>query len=51
MYGTIPIAASLSRSGMRDDWLAAFMMSSILLNPQLLLYSAALGAARCLRCA
>lgn len=45
MYGTIPIAASLSRSGMRDDWLAAFMMSSILLNPQLLLYSAALGGA------
>lgn len=45
MYGTIPIAASLSRSGMRDDWFAAFMMSSILLNPQLLLYSAALGGA------
>ncbi len=33
MYGTIPIAASFSRSGIRDDWLAAFMMSSILLNP------------------
>ena len=30
---------------MRDDWLAAFMMSSILLNPQLLFYSAALGSA------
>ncbi|EOT21622.1 hypothetical protein C805_03700 [Eubacterium sp. 14-2] len=44
MYGTIPIAASFSKSGMRDDWLAAFMMSSILLNPQLLIYSAALGA-------
>lgn len=43
MYGTIPIAASFSKSGMRDDWLAAFMMSSILLNPQLILYSAALG--------
>lgn len=43
MYGTIPIAASFSKSGMRDDWLAAFMMSSILLNPQLLIYSAALG--------
>lgn len=28
---------------MRDDWLAAFMMSSILLNPQLIIYSAALG--------
>lgn len=33
MYGTIPIAASFSRSGMKDSWLAAFMMSSILLNP------------------
>ena len=43
MYGTIPIAASFSKSGMKDDWLAAFMMSSILLNPQLILYSAALG--------
>ncbi len=43
MYGTIPIAASFSRSGMKDDWLAAFMMSSILLNPQLIVYSAALG--------
>lgn len=44
MYGTIPLAASFSRSGIRDDWLAAFMMSSILLNPQLILYSTALGA-------
>lgn len=44
MYGIIPIAASFSKSGMKDDWLAAFMMSSILLNPQLILYSAALGA-------
>ena len=43
MYGTIPIAASFSRQGMRDDWLAAFMMSSILLNPQLMLNSTALG--------
>ncbi|MCI8493137.1 MULTISPECIES: permease [Anaerotruncus] len=43
MYGTIPIAASFSRSGIKDDWLAAFMMSSILLNPQLVIYSAALG--------
>lgn len=43
MYGTIPIAASFSRHGMRDDWLAAFMMSSVLLNPQLIMYSAALG--------
>jgi hypothetical protein len=43
MYGTIPIAASFARQGMREDWLAAFMMSSILLNPQLIVYSTALG--------
>ena len=45
IYGTIPIAASFSEKGMKDDWLAAFMMSSILLNPQLMIYSAALGRA------
>jgi len=44
MYGTIPLAASFSDSGMEDDWLAAFMMSSILLNPQLILYSMVLGS-------
>ena len=43
MYGTIPLAASFSKSGIKDDWLAAFMMSSILLNPQLIIYSTALG--------
>ena len=43
MYGTIPIAASFSEKGVRDDWLAALMMSSIMLNPQLIIYSAALG--------
>jgi len=43
MYGTVPIAASFSQKGIKDDWLAAFMMGSILLNPQLILYSAALG--------
>ena len=43
MYGTIPIAASFRKKGMREDWLAAFMMGSILLNPQLMVYSAALG--------
>jgi uncharacterized membrane protein YraQ (UPF0718 family) len=43
MYGTIPISASFAEKGMRQDWLAAFMMSSILLNPQLLLFSVALG--------
>ena len=43
MYGTIPLAASFSRSGMRDEWLASFMMCSILLYPQLIIYSTALG--------
>jgi uncharacterized membrane protein YraQ (UPF0718 family) len=43
MYGTIPIAASFSQKGVKDDWLASFMMSSVLLNPQLIIYSAALG--------
>ena len=43
MYGTIPLAASIARSGMREDWLASFMMTSVLLNPQLIIYSAALG--------
>ena len=45
MYGTIPIAASFRKQGMREDWLAAFMMASVLLNPQLIIYSAALGTA------
>ena len=43
MYGTIPIAASFYEKGMREDWLASFMMASILLNPQLIIYSSALG--------
>lgn len=43
MYGTIPIAASFHQQGMRHDWLGAFMMTSILLNPQLIVYSLALG--------
>ena len=43
MYGTIPIAASFRKQGMWEDWLASFMMASILLNPQLIIYSAALG--------
>ncbi len=43
MYGTIPIAASFAKNGIKDDWLASFMMASILLNPQLIVYSAALG--------
>ena len=43
MYGTIPIAASFSKQGMKDEMLGAFMMSSILLNPQLLVHTSALG--------
>lgn len=43
MYGTIPIAASFSQKGIRDDFLAAFMVCSVLLNPQLVIYSTALG--------
>ena len=42
MYGTISIAVSFSCGGIKDNWLAAFMISSILLNPQLIIYSAAL---------
>ena len=33
MYGTIPIAASFRKQGMREDWLAAFMMASIKASP------------------
>lgn len=43
MYGTIPLAASLYQMGLKEDLLASFMMSSILLNPQLMIYSLALG--------
>ena len=50
MYGTIPLCASFSQKGIKEDFLAAFMMSSILLNPQLIIYSAALGrTALCVR--
>lgn len=54
MYGTIPLAASLAAYGLPEAWLASFMMSSVLLNPQLILYSLALGpqalAVRLLSC-
>ena len=43
LYGTLPVAASFYGQGMRRDWLASFMMSSILLNPQLLMFSSVLG--------
>lgn len=43
MYGTIPVAASLAKGGVKEEWLAAFMTASVLLNPQLIIYSMALG--------
>jgi uncharacterized membrane protein YraQ (UPF0718 family) len=43
MYGPIPICASFAGEGMEEDWLAAFMMSLLVLNAQLIFYSAALG--------
>jgi uncharacterized membrane protein YraQ (UPF0718 family) len=43
MYGTVPIVSSFHEKGVREGWLAAFMMSSVLLNPQLIIYSIALG--------
>ena len=50
LFGTIPLVASISGKGMDEDTdfqagIAAFMMSSILLNPQILFYTAALGHA------
>jgi uncharacterized protein len=43
MYGTIPLIASLGRKGVPQYILAAFMTSSILLNPNLFLQSFVLG--------
>lgn len=43
IYGAIPVMISLHRDGVEDDLIVAFAMSSSLLNPQLLFYSAALG--------
>lgn len=42
-YGTVPLAASFGEKGTGDDLIAAFMLSSVLLNPQLIAYSAVLG--------
>lgn len=44
MYGTIPIIASLARGGAPQYVLASFMVSSILINPNLFAFSFALGA-------
>jgi len=43
MYGTVPIIAALGKKGTPQHLLAAFMVSSILLNPNILLLSFALG--------
>ena len=44
MYGTVPLVASLGRKQVPVYLLTAFMVSSILLNPNLFLMSFALGA-------
>ncbi len=44
MYGTIPLLAVLGRKGVPQHLLAAFMVSSILINPNLFIFSFALGA-------
>lgn len=43
MYGTLPLAAAFYQKGVRQATLACFMTASVLLNPQLIAYSAALG--------
>lgn len=43
MYGTIPLVATFAKEDMREDWIASFMMSSILLNPQLIATSGMMG--------
>jgi uncharacterized membrane protein YraQ (UPF0718 family) len=43
MFGTIPLIYSFGRKGVPQHLLAAFMVSSILLNPNLFLFSFALG--------
>ncbi len=43
MYGTVPLIVSLAKRGLPEYIMAAFMISSILLNPNLLLMSVSLG--------
>jgi len=43
MYGTVPIIAALGRKNVPQYLLAAFMISSILLNPNIFILSFALG--------
>lgn len=44
MYGTVPLIAVLGRKGVSQYLLVSFMVSSILINPNLLIFSFALGA-------
>ncbi len=44
MYGTIPLIAALGKRGVAQCVLVAFMVSSILLNPNVFLMTFALGA-------
>ena len=44
MYGTVPLIAALGKNGAADPVLAAFMVGSILINPNLFVFSLALGA-------
>ncbi len=44
MYGTVPLIASLGRRGVPQHVLAAFMITSILINPNLFVFSLAQGA-------
>ena len=43
MYGTIPLIAVLGKKGVKQYYLATFMISSILINPNLFIFSFALG--------
>lgn len=44
MYGTVPLIASLGRKGVPQHLLVSFMISSVLINPNLFIFSFALGA-------
>jgi len=43
MYGTVPVIAALGKKGVPQHLLAAFMISSVLLNPNLFIVSLVLG--------
>jgi len=44
MYGTVPVIAALGKKGAPQHLLASFMVSSILLNPNIFILSFALGS-------